>query len=303
MLLSVCIELTSPCVCTCNHLCVCQTGELVVSPVTDDNQKAFKDLTTVGLLQQELQWVRFLNNVWMNYVSWIKVQESHTTIPELLRNEKKASPRELRPCWSIKYLLKQNYNNNYKNLAPWGASRPLPNTVSFYTIFWKHYFKLLLQTIKHPSVYTCMHPSAYFPSLVILRCERRLRRSEPSKPRRLCRKHWRRLKTWRDNCRVAPAWSPPVPKVQINQLINRDSDTAHMHRGGSCLYWFMFQKKRKRRRLHRSQKRHRLLGRKRQPRSNQRAAAERPRNDDRTSLFILTSVKYFFGLHVNRREV
>lgn len=55
MLLSVCIELNSPCVCTCNHLCVCQTGELVVSPVTDDNQKAFKDLTTVGLLQQELQ--------------------------------------------------------------------------------------------------------------------------------------------------------------------------------------------------------------------------------------------------------
>nr|XP_014267463.1 axonemal dynein light chain domain-containing protein 1 [Maylandia zebra] len=31
-----------------------RTGELVVSPVTDDNQKAFKDLTTVGLLQQEL---------------------------------------------------------------------------------------------------------------------------------------------------------------------------------------------------------------------------------------------------------
>ncbi|XP_030582751.1 axonemal dynein light chain domain-containing protein 1 isoform X2 [Archocentrus centrarchus] len=31
-----------------------RTGELVVSPVTEDNQKAFRDLTTVGLLQQEL---------------------------------------------------------------------------------------------------------------------------------------------------------------------------------------------------------------------------------------------------------
>ncbi|XP_039456633.1 axonemal dynein light chain domain-containing protein 1 isoform X3 [Oreochromis aureus] len=31
-----------------------RTGELVVSPVTEDNQKAFRGLTTVGLLQQEL---------------------------------------------------------------------------------------------------------------------------------------------------------------------------------------------------------------------------------------------------------
>lgn len=33
----------------------CQTAELVVSPVTEEAQKAFSDLTTVGLLQQELQ--------------------------------------------------------------------------------------------------------------------------------------------------------------------------------------------------------------------------------------------------------
>lgn len=166
-------------------------------------------------------------------------------------------------------------------------------------------YKTSIHQSTHASIHRLTFP--YRPSLVILRCECRLRRSEPSKPRRLCRKHWRRLKTWRDNCRVAPVWSPTVLKVQINQLIKPDSDTAHTHWGGSCLYWFMFQKKTKHRRLHRSQKQHQLLRRKRQPQSNQRAAAERPRNADRTigrlCLFILTSVKYFFGLHVNRREV
>lgn len=39
----------------CLSLSVCQTDELVESPVTDEAQKAFSDLTTVGLLQQELQ--------------------------------------------------------------------------------------------------------------------------------------------------------------------------------------------------------------------------------------------------------
>lgn len=34
---------------------VSQTEELVVSPVTDEAQEAFRDLTTVGLLQRELQ--------------------------------------------------------------------------------------------------------------------------------------------------------------------------------------------------------------------------------------------------------
>lgn len=35
-------------------LLVCQTDELVVTPATDEAQKAFNDLTTVGRLQQEL---------------------------------------------------------------------------------------------------------------------------------------------------------------------------------------------------------------------------------------------------------
>ncbi|XP_031715521.1 axonemal dynein light chain domain-containing protein 1 isoform X2 [Anarrhichthys ocellatus] len=38
----------------CLSVSVCQTEELVVSPATDEAQKAFSDLTTVGLLQQEL---------------------------------------------------------------------------------------------------------------------------------------------------------------------------------------------------------------------------------------------------------
>lgn len=33
----------------------CQTEELVVSPATDEAQKAFSDLTTVALLQQALK--------------------------------------------------------------------------------------------------------------------------------------------------------------------------------------------------------------------------------------------------------
>lgn len=35
--------------------CACQTEEVVVFPATDEAQKAFNDLTTVELLQQELQ--------------------------------------------------------------------------------------------------------------------------------------------------------------------------------------------------------------------------------------------------------
>lgn len=34
---------------------LCQTEEVVVFPATEEAQKAFDDLTTVGLLQQELQ--------------------------------------------------------------------------------------------------------------------------------------------------------------------------------------------------------------------------------------------------------
>uniref|UniRef100_A0AAQ5X0P1 Axonemal dynein light chain domain containing 1 n=1 Tax=Amphiprion ocellaris TaxID=80972 RepID=A0AAQ5X0P1_AMPOC len=51
---SLSIELISLFVCPSNHLFVCQTDEQVVSPVTEETQKAFSDLTTVGLLQHEL---------------------------------------------------------------------------------------------------------------------------------------------------------------------------------------------------------------------------------------------------------
>lgn len=47
-----CIELKRS---VCVSISVCQTEELVMSPTTDEAQKAFSDLTTVGLLQQELQ--------------------------------------------------------------------------------------------------------------------------------------------------------------------------------------------------------------------------------------------------------
>lgn len=36
-------------------LCAPQTEEVVIFPATEEAQKAFDDLTTVGLLQQELQ--------------------------------------------------------------------------------------------------------------------------------------------------------------------------------------------------------------------------------------------------------
>lgn len=55
--LSLCKELHKRSVYFSDHLsvCLCQAEELVVFPLTDEAQKAFSDLTTVGLLQQELQ--------------------------------------------------------------------------------------------------------------------------------------------------------------------------------------------------------------------------------------------------------
>lgn len=54
---TVCKTKQSVCLPLCITICisVSQTEELVIPPVTDEAQEAFRDLTTVGLLQQELQ--------------------------------------------------------------------------------------------------------------------------------------------------------------------------------------------------------------------------------------------------------